>query len=808
MQLKEALKLLRKNRVVAIYGRSGVGKSHFALTLGEKAGKQINAKVAGVTGDQFRQHASFHPFEQQNYLDSLRKSKDEILQFGSVALGAVVPCSKIFYSFYKLIKKLFVSQRTASTGFTQEEIEGARSFATKSSEERIFIFDNFHFWDSKSLDFARKIILTRNKMKTYIIIVWTEYDVIQSVNSYHSVIEGFLFDLKFHFKGLPDNELQRLFLNDLSSDHAATILDCAGANIPLIKRLAQLAKDHTNNSGINDILSNAAVEIKVESLFAVSEIAQEQRALGSLATLGSGTPLRDIACSLDLSVDEVCPILEWGIQHDLINVLDSHQVVFIHDLYQRLFDTPAILTPKFLHRINLCCSLGLPDEYEKRLAISCRGSNRDYTLSLAISFIRQHILSWNEGKSDIKCELNRIHQVMKGKYALEIQNLYTVISEILRHASNGRYAEAASIVSFTNIATSPEIYVEEVVVFSHYAYMSRDNSLRLSAIEKLMSVREVAQKEAERSFIVSTMLTYGLSLENRLKEATAVLAEEESRLISSADRFHEAFYYIAICERISLSCYGNDLARLRLERSFSSLESKFYEDGYLKRPDEIIKCATNLCSAYIIGNSVERAHKVINSAQAISQTIDFSWSTAPSFLLNNEMVVNIHMGKADYEKYANSWMLLAGRNIHAKLFFLINALACFLETESCQLGSLSINKVIEKILFSLADSKDLESFIAYMAHVTIWQTLICLNLEGNKHLHLKEATKFVSEIPYVNGDYFRVRHDALVESAKKLKEVHMIKWQKAAFDKIPIHTLPYFYRRIAHFNPIEHWLPY
>jgi hypothetical protein len=806
-QITAALHILLKHRIVVIFGRQGVGKSTFAFNIGNSLSSESAIPLLGITGDQYRQHASFHPFQHQSYLESLRKSGGPVVRLGTAVAAAIDPTGRILYPAYQAIRGLISAQKTASTGFTKEEIEGARRFATLSKTQRVFLFDNFHFWDKSSLEFARKVIVSREPLGVYLIVVWTEHDVIESANSFSEVLSIAPRAARLHFGGMEKSELREMFLADLPATAADEVLKAAGANIPLVKTLSEIARKAPNEPDLAKKIANAAIDLKIDSLMEVPRIQAEQKALGCVAAIGPGASVSDIACALDLTVEETKKVLEWGTQHGLIDILDTYQVAFVHDLYQRLFDVDEILDPGFLERINVCCALGIPDEYEKRAAIASRGQDKDVTLSLVISLLRQRVLSWNETKSDANAEVERIASLIGGKYGDELAKLAAMFNDALSNASKGNFEQAAWTINVSGICSHPYAYLEEAVLFAHFAYLTRSNALRTTAIQKLESLKDTSQGEAERSFIIAMMLAYGLSLENKLKEATAVFAEEETRLGVSSDRFKEAPFYLAVCERMSLACYENAIARRRLERAFVTFQRLYEERGFLKRPDELLKCASNLCSAYVIGGMPNRAEEVLMSVETATQGIDFSWSTAPAFLSNNAMVAAIHRGLPDCEAFAAKWFRLAQENAHVKTPFLVNTLGCFLEAHCDTLGDLSASMVINELAASLEDDADEEAFTSYMAHFTTWQVLRAFDLVGDPEEHLKHASDLVLAIPYVNGDHFRKRHDALLGAIPSERKWSNQEWEQAAFGSLLTGELPGFYRRVVHFNPLEHWLP-
>ena len=431
--------------------------------------------------------------------------------------------------------------------------------------------------------------MSRAPLGVYVIIVWTEHDVIESENAYSEVLSITPRAARFQFGGMEKSELRMNFLADLPAPAADDILNVAGANIPLIKTLTEIARKAPNDPNLTEKIANAAINLKIDSLMEFPHIEAEQMALGCVAAIGPGASISDIACALDLSVEETKRVLEWGTQHGLIDILDTYQVAFVHDLYQRLFDVDEILDSEFLEKINVCCALGIPDEYEKRAAIASRGQDKDTTLSLVISLLRQRILSWNETKSDTGAEIEQIASLIGGKYSDELAKLADMFNDALFYASEGNFEKAAWTINVSGICSHPYAYQEEAVLFAHFAYLTRSNVLRATAIQKLESLKDTSVGEAERSFIISMMLVYGLSLENKLKEATAVLAEEETKLAVSSERFKEAPFYRAICERMSLACYENAIARRRLERAFVTYQRLFEERGFLKRPDELLK---------------------------------------------------------------------------------------------------------------------------------------------------------------------------------------------------------------------------
>ncbi|MGJ8573448.1 MAG: hypothetical protein ACSHXI_22430 [Hoeflea sp.] len=806
-QIDVALRILKKHRVIVVSGRQGVGKSTFSLGLGEALSSSQSIPLLGASGDQYRQHASFHPFEHHSYLESLRKSGGPLVRMGSAVATAIDPTGRIVYPVYQAIKDMLSAHQTASTGFTKEEVEGARRFATVAETERVFIFDNFHYWDKNSLEFARKVITSRKPLGLYVIVVWTEHDVVESVNAIQEVLAIVPRTARYRYDGLSKEALRYELLADLPRAGADIILSVAGANIPLIKHLIRIARRYVDDPDLETKVAEAAVELKVESLMDVPRIGAEQRALGCVAAIGPGASIRDIACALDLSIDETGKALQWGERHGLIDVLDARQVAFVHDLYQRLFDVDDILAPRFLQKINLCCALGIPDEYEKRAQIASRGQDKESTLTLVISSLRQCILSWNETKSDLSEELERIGNLIGGKYADELGALSRVLNNGLANAARGEFEKAAWAMSISDICSHPHAYLEEAVLFAHYAYLSRDNKIRSVAVQKLKLLRDTAEGEAERSFIVSMMLAYGLSLGNELKEATAIFAEEEARLAVSSDRFKEAPFYIAICERMSLTCYENSLARRRLERGLQTFQRLLGERGFLKKPDELLKCASNLCSAYVIGGMPERAEEVLKSVEIAISGIDFNWSTAPAFLANNTMVAAIHRGQVDFESSAETWRKMAKENAHLRLPFLVNALGCFIEAEAAHLNELRVHTIIDNLQDALSSNPDGEAFMCYMAHFSIWQAMRAFDLKGDAEQHLAQASKNVLEIPYVNGDHFRTRHKALLSSMPTEVTGTNQVWHAQAFGPLPDADLPLFYRRVVHFNPLEHWLP-
>ncbi|MCE2523306.1 MAG: hypothetical protein J4F49_08825 [Rhodobacteraceae bacterium] len=802
-----ARQILDRHRIVIVSGRQGIGKSTFAFNVGNALIGGRDMPLLGVSGNQYRQYTSFHPFEHKSYLEALKKSGGSIIRVGTTVATAIDPIGQILHPTYEAIKYLVDAQKSASTGFTKAEVEGARNFATIAKTQRVFLFDNFHFWDNKSLEFARKVIISRKPLCVYVIIVWTEHDVVQSANEYKDVLANAPRFAKYHYCGLPEGSLRNEFLHDLPDAHANIILNVAGANIPLIKQLKAVVHQHPHDPNLATRIANSAVNLKFDSLMDIPGIQNEQRALGCVAVVGSGTSVRDIACALDLSADETVRVLEWGERHGLINILSAHQVAFVHDLYQRLFDDDEILESRFLEKINLCCALGIPDEYEKRAEIASRGHERDFTLALVISFLRQRMLSWNETKDDISVEVDQIKDLIGGKYSAELDKLAHMLNAALEHASKGEFEKAASRILVSTICSNSHAHLEEAVLFAHYAYLSRDNTLREFAIQRLNAVKDTAKDEAERSFIVSMMLAYGLSLGNRLKEATAIFAQEEARLAVSSDRFKDAVFYIAICERMSLTCYENSLARRRLERAFQTFQQLLEEHGFLKRPDELLKCASNLCSAYVIGGMPDRAEDVLQAVGPAVSDIDYSWSTAPAFLVNNSMVAAIHQGQTDFEDSAETWHYMARSNAHVQMPFLVNALGCFIEAETPVLGKIAVSTIINDLEEALTSMTDGEAFMSYIAHFTIWQAIRTLNLDGDAEVHLKQASDYVLEIPYVNGDYFRMRHNALVNSVQEDAGFSSQAWQAIAFDFLPDSQLPVFYRRVVHFNPLEHWLP-
>lgn len=806
-QIASALELLIKHRILVISGRQGVGKSTFAFNVANSLSEQSNIPLLGVSGDQYRQHASFHPFQHQSYIESLRKSGGPIVRMGTAVAAAIDPTGRILYPAYQAIRGLLSAQKTASTGFTKEEIEGARRFATLAKTQRVFLFDNFHFWDARSLEFARKAIVSRDRLGIYVIVVWTEHDVVKSTNPFSDVLSVVPRGARFEFHGMGEDDLRAKFLSDLPEQTAGRVLAAAGANIPLIKTLAKIAKKHADAPNLAGRIEGAAVRLKVDGLLDVPRIEAEQRALGCVAALGQGANLREIACALDVSVKEANKILDWGAKHGLIDILETHQVAFVHDLYQRLFDVDEILDAAFLEKINVCCALGIPDEYEKRAAIASRGQDKDLTLSLVLSLLRQKILSWNVEKTNVTSEIEQISGLLGGQYTDELYSLSAMLEGAMLLASNGEFERAAWAINVSGICSHPFAYLEEAVLFAQFAYLSRNNALREMAIEKLEALNQMSEGEAERSFIVATMLAYGLSLDNKLKEATAVFATEEARLAASSDRFKGAAFYLAVCERMSLACYDNSIARRRLERAFLTFQRLQVESDHLKRPDELIKCGSNLCSAYVIAGMPERAEDVLKSVETATQGIDFGWSTAPSLLANNAMVAAIHRGVAQHAQFAESWFELARHHAHVKMPFLVNALGCFLEAETDTLGELTASAVKTELIRAVAEDPDGEAFMSYMAYFSAWQASRSLDIDSKPEVYLKRASKLVDGIPYVNGDHFRTRHHALVNTIPDSDVWTNSDWTKAAFGTLSEADLPSFYQRIAHFNPLEHWLP-
>jgi hypothetical protein len=726
---------------------------------------------------------------------------------GTAVAAAVDPTGRILYPAYQAIRGLLSAQKSASTGFSKEEIEGARRFATLAKTQRVFLFDNFHFWDPSSLEFARKAIASREPLGIYVVVVWTEHDVVESVNPFQDVLSIIPRGARFRFFGMEENDLREKFLSDLPEVAARQVLKTAGTNIPLVKTLAQIARKHPEAHDLARRIESAAVELKVDSLLDVPRIDTEQKALGCVAAIGQGANVREIACALDVSVEEATKILDWGAKHGLIDILETDEVAFVHDLYQRLFDVDEILDSAFLQKINVCCALGIPDEYEKRAAIAARGQDKDLTLALVISLLRQKILGWNEAETSVAPEMERIAGLLGGRFTGALGSLSSMLDEALHSASEGQFEKAAWAVNVSGICAHPFAYLEEAVLFAHFAYLSRNNALRASAIERLEAQREASEGEAERSFIVSTMLAYGLSLDNRLKEATAVFATEEMRLASSSDRFKSAPFYLAVSERMSLACYDNSIARRRLERAFLSFQRLHDETGRLKRPDELLKCASNLCSAYVIAGMPERAEEVLTSVETATQGIDFTWSTAPSLLANNAMVAAIHRGSAQHAEFASSWIELARQHAHVRMPFLVNALGCFLEAETDKLGDLTALDVSDALISAVEADPDGEAFMSYMAYFTAWQASLSLGLEGQSEKLLERASSLVEDIPYVNGDHFRTRHHALVSSVPTSAGWRNSDWTQASFGPLSESDLPAFYQRIAHFNPLEHWLP-
>ncbi|WP_028886799.1 hypothetical protein [Teredinibacter turnerae] len=806
--LQYSAKLLLKHRVLVIQGKSGVGKTTFADEVAKKLSIGKSIKIHRAIGDGYTQYSSYHPFSRSWSFNSFPDIKDSTIKLIGVSALMLGPAGRIATPLIQFLTRVRYRVESRYEIFTKEEIESVGVFALRSKKDRIFIFDNYHYWDEKSIAFAKKTIHSRWHLNLYIILVTTEFDYIESCHDFSASYNKIPNSCFLKYKGLTTEELDKLLLKSLPPTISSTITSHANQSIPIIRKLITLAKNSDSESIAVDKVKKAALQFRIDNICDLGSGNANQAAFNCLSILGSKASVRDIACSLGKTVQELDNCIAWGVENDLIHILEEDQIVFSHETYRNLFDRPGAVSSDVLEKINICCAIAIPDQYEKRINIAARGTNNNLTMRLLISLLRVKILSRFEEKNiqkEIENILNITTKVMHGN----IKTLSNMIRNTQILAAEGKYEDAAWSINVCSISPSKNIFIEEAIIFSHYAYMSRNKKMRAESIKKLYTCKKINEIEIEQRFTVSALLAYGLALDHRMSEACKILEDEGNMLAFELERFKNARLYLSILDRMSLICNENHVATMHLKRAYKYFSQFIDKNGFVDRPEEYIKCATNLCSALVIKGEPRDAYKIANYSKSVTERTDLGWMKTAHFLKNNSMVANIYCGDADYSTLARKWLGMSTFSNNTRIPYLTNALGCFVELGRSNFGDLNIQDIYDLIIKEIKKGEESESYMQYTAHFSCWQAKVCIPELNVSIDHKKAANDLVNKIPYVNAIYFLRRHDCLMSVAESANEnIDAKKWSSLAFKDIKESELPAFYRRAFHFNPLEYWLPH
>jgi AAA ATPase domain len=759
--------LQRSSDIIVLEGPPGVGKSWLAKGIGaiwqERGGSTIIAE-----GDSFRSDVEFYAFgftmaRLSNGWKSVVPTVAGIAKAGEALIGT----AGIITATIEMIARIRQSRRRARTLFLGDAEQDILHELEHLSRKRpmLLIADNLHWWDSRSLEFVRRL-RDQKISAAFPFVADIRVLAVQTIEPYQTVAHAAAHDALLTPSSTTFIDLPRIprrgFASILealgaspkpTSDLANIVYDFCGGHLALASRCAARiaegeAEMFVSASDTEDFVRRLVSE-RIRSLGVVGR--EAIAVLQVAAVLGLTFSRDELVCASGIDKTEASRLLRSCRDEDLLELSDRLGR-FVHDLYRDHFLTAFDADSTSVHeRLSDCLRLLRPAEYELRAlnAIDAEREGEAAVLGAQAAFARQR-----EGRT----WRNLPPTVLDAITRAGLTSLVESFAVALKHLDSSRHADCLE-----TLATLPRGLPKALLAEADYLravclLVTQSEADRTEARSILDSWCGYEVEEPEVGARLLHLLLYGLSLlmdkepgrrlEGRIKQFLV-------QRVSFDAAAEDAMYTL---DRCSGSLYEPEVSVIRRQEAaehFGPHEGQ----SVLRRPIEYYRCLVNLgaglltTARYAEARAVyARIDELVNSyAPGVFPRLDY-----PRM---NSLLAEYRLGLLDAGEAAQRQReIVTLHGAPSDPFYGENALAVYLTLADAHRESLDI---FERLQLELKGRRDPSPSLLYLIRANHCAARFVAGEIDSVAAEWHELDEVARRIPYPIGRFLVRRHELL-----------------------------------------------
>lgn len=762
--------------IVVVEGPPGVGKSWLARQIGA-LWDSGGGSVIVAEGDSLKSEESFYPLrfamsELAIGWKTMLSSMSDLAKMGEVALGTAGVITATVQGLAK-VRDARRRQRTIYLGdFGQEALHELEHLGKRGPI--LFIADNFHWWDSDSLQFLGQ--LRSERMATmYPFLTEMRVLAVQTPEPYQSVAQPDAHDALLKPAQVRPFALAKAQREDFGevlealgapsrppTEVVDTIYRLSGGHLALAARCARRLASGDDSALFSakdfDEFTRVLLTERMDALG--SQGKQVMAILRIAAILGLTFRREELACASETAESETAKLLRYCRDEQVLE-LSSEVGSFVHDLYRQYFLQSSVDDKVAVYeRLAECLRLLRPSEYVARCRNALSAEQERDAASLGVHAALQEI---REGR--------RWYELPESVIAaIEAGNLIWVV-ETFALAGNrlSTYQQAECHNALDSLPRDlPKSLLAEADYLRAMCLMStrseEDRGTGRSLLEAWVGYED---QEPELGIRLLLLLLYGMThlpdkepgrnLEGRIRH---VLAERAAFDQSAKD----ALYTL---DRCSASLYQADIAVIRTREAVNYFATEG-EQTVIRRPAEYYRCLVNHGANLIATADYEDARRVYDTVEALVG--DYSVGVFPrlDFPYMNGLLANYRLGNLKSDEAAKHQREIADQyRVASDPFYVDNALAVYLALSDEYAEAVRILDNLDRLLNESRSNP--EPSMVYLIRANRSAVHFLAGSFDQAIADWAELSDTVDRIAYVFRPLMVRRHELLEEVLRKRK---------------------------------------
>jgi AAA ATPase domain len=601
-------------------GPPGVGKSWLANDIGTlwegDKGKTVLAEGDRLNSDRF-----LYPFNAAmgGLPREWRAIRPAVASAVRTAETLLVGTGGLFTTTVEAAAAVQKSRRGRRAKYVLEENEQAalaRMERLARKRPLLFIADNLHWWDAKSLNFLARL----NDPK-----MWDGFPflrelrilAVQTPEPYQSVLNRDARDVLLAASVAPpfllehiqrqnfENVLMALAEIPRPADKVTDdIYKLSGGNLVFAKRCADRLVD-----GDTELISAASDaeaflrKLLVDRIQSLGDLGKQAVSLLQVAAvLGLRFRRDEASCASGVEDGEDLRLLRHCHAEGVLEEVDGLDQ-FVHDLYHQHFLDLRPEGKREIHEgLTGCLRKLSPGDYKRRCLNALEAEDHDEAAALAVHAALQNV---REGRPWDELPPRVAQALRHGEMESAVELLVEARGHLRRYEAESCCHALDSLPHrLPNSLKAEAIHIRAMCLMS-----TRSEADREEGRETLRQWRGYENEEPELGFRLMQLLLYGLTHQVDKSEGRELHERLQQRLTERMEYDRSAEDLLYSLDRCSAGLYPPNIS---IKRKYRAV--RYYgphgNQSTLRRPVEYYRCLVNYCGSLISNSSYEKAREV------------------------------------------------------------------------------------------------------------------------------------------------------------------------------------------------------